>query len=108
MYKYIKEHLDEMKEGRETTFTEFLEDLDISENDYLLAILSIFERSRVLLERNPSEIRVNPYMKQLIKAWQGNHDIQFVLDTYAYAMYIVSYINKPQKGMSSLLERACK
>ena len=108
MYKNIKEHLDEMKEGRETTFTEFLEDLDISEDDYLLAIRSTLERSKVFLERNPSEIRVNPYMKQLIKAWQGNHDIQFVLDAYACAMYIVSYINKSQKGMSSLLERACK
>ena len=33
-------------------------------------------------------------------------DIQFVLDVYACAMYIVSYISKAQKGMSQLLKRA--
>ena len=30
-------------------------------------------------------------------------DIQFVLDVYACAIYIVSYISKAQKGMSELL-----
>ena len=34
-------------------------------------------------------------------------DIQFVLDVYACAMYIVSYISKAQKGMSELLRTAC-
>ena len=34
-------------------------------------------------------------------------DIQFVLDVYACAMCIVSYISKAQKGMSELLRRAC-
>ena len=29
-------------------------------------------------------------------------DIQFVLDVYACAMYIVSYISKAQKGISQL------
>ena len=34
-------------------------------------------------------------------------DIQFVLDVYACAMYIVSYISKAQKGMSELLNKTC-
>lgn len=34
-------------------------------------------------------------------------DIQFVLDVYACAMYIVSYISKAQKGMSELLRKSC-
>ena len=34
-------------------------------------------------------------------------DIQFVLDVYACAMYIVSYISKGQKRMSELLRKAC-
>ena len=33
-------------------------------------------------------------------------DIQFILDMYACAMYIVSYISKAQKGMSELLRKA--
>ena len=33
-------------------------------------------------------------------------DVQYVLDVYACAMYIVSYISKAQKGMSELLHKA--
>ena len=40
--------------------------------------------------------------------WKANHDVQFVLDAYACAMYIVSYINKSTKGMSKLMAEACK
>ena len=35
-------------------------------------------------------------------------DIQFVLDVYACAVYIVSYISKSQGGMSELLRTACE
>ena len=35
-------------------------------------------------------------------------DIQFVLDVYACAIYIVSYTSKAQKGMSELLRTACE
>ena len=34
-------------------------------------------------------------------------DIQFVLDVYACAVFMVNYISKPQKGMSELLRQAC-
>ena len=33
-------------------------------------------------------------------------DIQYVLDPYACATYILSYITKGQRGMSRLLEKA--
>ena len=34
-------------------------------------------------------------------------DIQFVVDVYACAVYMVTYISKAQKGMSELLQQAC-
>ena len=34
-------------------------------------------------------------------------DIQFVVDVYARAVYMVTYISKAQKGMSELLQQAC-
>jgi len=43
-----------------------------------------------------------------LKAWKANIDIQFVLDPYACAMYIVSYISKSQRGMSNLMHAAAK
>ena len=35
-------------------------------------------------------------------------DMQFVLDPYACAVYILSYITKGQRGMSKLLEKSCE
>lgn len=35
-------------------------------------------------------------------------DLQYILDPYACAAYIVSYISKGQRGMSNLLRRACE
>ena len=34
-------------------------------------------------------------------------DIQYVLDVYACAVYIVNYISKGRKGMSELFREAC-
>lgn len=34
-------------------------------------------------------------------------DIQFILDPYACVSYIVSYISKGQRGLSTLLQDAC-
>ena len=62
----------------------------------------------MLLKRSPSEIRINCYNPHLLKAWQANMDIQFILDPYARAVYILSYITKGQRGMSKLLRKACE
>ncbi|KAK3107011.1 hypothetical protein FSP39_004940 [Pinctada imbricata] len=56
----------------------------------------------------PSDVGVNMYNKNVLQAWNANIDLQFVLDPYACAMYIVSYISKSQRGMSALMDRACK
>ena len=58
------------------------------------------------LKRAPKEIRINNYSSSLLKAWQANMDIKFVLDPYACATYILPYITKGQRGMSKLLEKA--
>jgi len=35
-------------------------------------------------------------------------DVQFILDIYSCAMYVVSYISKAQRAMSELLRKACE
>ena len=47
-------------------------------------------------------------MKGLLAVWQGNHDVQFVLDPYQCVTYICDYMTKSQKGMSDLLRAACE
>ena len=62
----------------------------------------------MFLKQSPSEIRINCYNPHLLKAWQAYMDIQFVLDPYACAVYILSYITKGQRGTSKLLRKACE
>ena len=91
------------------TYDEFLKDvIEITEEEYIKVIRSTLNGPKVFLKRTPSEVRVNPYMKIVLSAWKANHDLQFILDPYACAIYIVSYINKSKKGMSALLDQATK
>ncbi|VDI25237.1 Hypothetical predicted protein [Mytilus galloprovincialis] len=80
----------------------------MNDENYIKAIRSNLSGPKVFLKRKPSEVRVNGYMKTVLIAWQANHDLQFVLDAFACAVYIVSYISKSQKGMSALLDQAAK
>ena len=103
----IKKYLDDMIEGEDITFDQLLYNLNVTEENYLLAIRSSLNAPTVFLKRNPNELRVNNYNPACLKAWRANMDIQFVLDVYACAVYIVNYISKGQKGMSELLRQAC-
>jgi len=84
-----------------------LSHLNVTEEDYLLALRSSLNSPTVFLKRKPNELRINNYNAPCLSAWRANMDIQFILDVYACAVYIVSYISKAQKGMSELLRKAC-
>ena len=106
-WKTIQKQLNDLKEGELVTFNELLVKLGVTENNYRLAIRSTLNSPTIFLKREPNELRINNYNPACLKAWRANMDIQFVLDVYACAMYIVSYISKAQKGMSELLRQAC-
>ena len=102
----IKETLDSMKYGEDITFEDFLNKLQLNEETNILAIRQTIKHDTLFLKRPPKEIRINNYSSSLLKAWQANLDIQFVLDPYACATYILSYITKGQRGMSKLQGKA--
>ena len=104
----IRSLLNSINADETMTFVEFLEKLDLTEQQYIKAIRLSLKHSTLLLKRSPSEIRINCYNPHLLKAWRANMDIQFVLDPYACAIYILSYITKGQRGMSKLLRKACE
>jgi len=72
----IKEVLDNMKYGEDITFEGFLNNLQLTEESYILAIRHTLKRATLCLKRAPSEIRINNYNNVLLKAWQANMDIQ--------------------------------
>jgi len=87
-------------------FQTFLQSLGMEEEMYYMAIRSSLSCKKVFLKRALNEIRINAYNKVLLQCWRANMDLQYVLDPYACAMYIVSYIAKSQRGMSNLLFHA--
>ena len=105
-YKTIQKMLRDLDE--DITFDEFLTKVGLNEEDYMKAVQTSIKSEKIFLKRKPKENRINPYIKDLLGVWKANHDIQYILDAYACAMYIVSYINKSAKGMSRLMAEACK
>ena len=106
-WKLIKTCLDENKDDEDITFDELLSKMNITEENYLLAIRSSLNTPTIFLKRNYNEVRTNNYNPACLSAWRANMDIQYVLDVYAGAVYIANYISKRQKGMSELLREAC-
>ena len=108
-WKSIKKHLSDIKDdqGTNISFGQLLLDLNVIEESYLLAVRSSLNAPTVFLKRNPNELHTNNYNPACLNAWRANMDIQYVLNVYACAVYIVNYISKAQKGMSELLRQAC-
>ena len=82
-------------------------ELNITEENYLLAIRSSLNAPTIFLKRNYNEVRINNYNPACLSAWTANMDIQYVLDVYTCAVYIANYISKGEKGMNELLREAC-
>ena len=75
LWKNIKQQLNDMKEGENITFDQLLTDLNVSENDYLLAIRSSLNCPTIFLKRNPNLLRINNYNAAYLSAWRANMDI---------------------------------
>lgn len=88
------------------SFKDFLEMCNVTYADYILAIRSTLKRPKVILRRSPKDIYINSFSKKILELHRANMDIQYILDPFACAVYIVDYINKADKGMSRLLRAA--
>ena len=83
----------------------FFESLGIDQGLFERAYNNCLTKKSLVLKRNPADIWVNQYNKDLLRAWQGNMDIQYVTDAYSVVVYILSYITKAEQEMGLLLQR---
>ena len=90
------------------TFEAMLEQLNMSYDDYILAVCSTILRPQLYPKRHPCEIHINNYMRNCLHIWRANHDIQPCLSPYAMIEYMLNYVTIGQKGMSAQMEKACK
>ncbi|XP_062567225.1 uncharacterized protein LOC134229488 [Saccostrea cucullata] len=90
---------------KNSTTEEIFEDLSLTQELYEEAQNILSTRRTVFLERNPNEMWTNQYNRCLLKCWDANMDIQFVLDPFSCIVYIVSYISKAEREMGMLLKQ---
>lgn len=87
-------------------FEDVLIKLNITEDEYVAALEYSLKRSQVFLKRNSLEVGINCYNRHILNLFEANIDIQFVLDEYGIASYIINYIGKVDSGLSKLLRDA--
>ena len=85
-----------------------LQTAHVTLDNYTKALSITRSGQSIILKRHPSERNVNCYSPPVLKAWQANMDIQYVINAYACVMYIASYVLKAEKGMGELLKQAAK
>lgn len=105
-YERVLKLINSHKEGINISFAQYLLQLDLDESEYIECIRSSIKSPPIFLKREPYDIRINTYMKNLLSIYGANHDIQYVLA--ACSVYIVAYMSKSQRGMSILMDKACK
>ncbi|XP_052393335.1 uncharacterized protein LOC127941915 isoform X1 [Carassius gibelio] len=84
----------------------FFESIGINQALFEKVYAQCSKKKSVVLKRSPKDVWVNQYNKHLLRAWQGNMDIQYVTDAYSVVVYIISYITKAEQEMGLLLQRA--
>ncbi|XP_062609123.1 uncharacterized protein LOC134270887 [Saccostrea cucullata] len=85
--------------------TEIFYKLGISQELFEDAYSIITSKQTIVLQREPSEAWTNQYNPCLLKSWDANLDIQYVLDPFSCIVYIISYISKSEREMGMLLKQ---
>ncbi|KAJ1528130.1 hypothetical protein ONE63_008044 [Megalurothrips usitatus] len=102
IYKKIRARLED-EETIAMTFDQFLHSLNLSEDQYIKAIRSSLSKHQIFIKRDVQDIFISPFSIKMLDLMRSNQNIQFVLDAYGAACYIIDYINKSSRGMSQLM-----
>ncbi|XP_078582369.1 uncharacterized protein LOC144865469 isoform X1 [Branchiostoma floridae x Branchiostoma japonicum] len=100
--------LDKKTEPEKCSTEDVLKEANLTTAQVCDALNLIANRKQVFLRREPKDMWVNNFNPHLLRAWNANMDIQYVLDAYSCVKYIVSYISKAEREMGKLLKQAQK
>ncbi|XP_062714004.1 uncharacterized protein LOC134290817 [Aedes albopictus] len=102
----LRKRASEMRQILETkafdTLEEFLDDCKCTYEYYLDVLRSSIKRPTIFLKRVMNELWTNPFNPWIAQKLRSNMDLQFILDVYSCACYLVDYVNKSNRGISGL------
>ena len=106
LYAHLKEETEKISiiDGN-CSFDEYLQKLNTTETDYILALRSNVRGHKIFYKRNLSERKLNVYNRDILSLWEANMDLQFILNPHATIAYINSYLTKNNAAISRLLSR---
>lgn len=67
-----------MKQGEDISFDQLLLNMNMTEENYLLAISSSLNTPTVFLQRKANELSINNYNPACLSAWTANMNLQYV------------------------------
>ncbi|XP_065305470.1 uncharacterized protein [Dermacentor albipictus] len=69
---------------------------------YQMVIRSGLTRPTMMMKRDLDQCNTNAFNPWIAEMLNSNMDLQIILDVYACAAYVVEYVNKAARGVSSL------
>ncbi|XP_028823426.1 ATP-dependent DNA helicase PIF1-like, partial [Denticeps clupeoides] len=75
----------------------------MTKEDYESSVDSLSSGMALVMKRNPKDCWVNGYNADLLRAWDANMDIQYVVDEYSCTEYMMAYLTKPEHEMTEIL-----
>ncbi|EDS27530.1 conserved hypothetical protein [Culex quinquefasciatus] len=103
----IRDFMEEYYKDKERVYKDFeivLEELEMTFDSYKTAIRSALDRPTLIYKRRSCDIDINSYNLELLNLMESNIDVQFILDKYQTAQYVVDYVVKPDTGLSKALK----
>ncbi|VDH93803.1 Hypothetical predicted protein [Mytilus galloprovincialis] len=98
LWKVIKEN-----EDKDLDVSEIFKKAGLTQESFEKCYCFITNRNTAVLKRQPNEIYTNQYNPHLLRAWDANMDIQYILDALSCVVYIISYISKAERELGLLL-----
>ncbi|GFW65819.1 hypothetical protein TNCV_586451 [Trichonephila clavipes] len=97
-----------LEEKNYETLGEFLVDNNLTMVHYLDTTRATLRRPTVVFKRDLSEIYTNTFNPWIARTVCANSDLQFILEEYSCAVYVVEYVNKSNRGNSNLHQELIK
>ena len=94
------------QEGKVKRIKAVCEKAHVKYEDYIEALQHSNRGYAIVLARDIDECTVNPFNPEWIRAWNGNMDIQVVIDFYQVITYITDYYSKADDGIIEKVNEA--
>ena len=92
--------------NREARIRKLCQVAGVTYEDYIKALSASQTGYSVVLQRDLDEVYINPYNVEWLRAWDGNMDIQVVLDYFAVITYVTDYYSKDDTGTMEIIKAA--